>query len=98
MVIEYDTVKVSRVVKANLDRIKIELGLPSSSQTVTALIQCYKTKHDIIDEIKQDLAKESSEIILNQLYRKLFEIFQHTDKPPSEITLADLMDIIVKKN
>jgi hypothetical protein len=91
---EYETVKVSRIVKSDLDRIKAELGLPSSSQTVTALIQRHKLKHDIIAEIKQDLAKEASEIILNQMYRKIFEIFKRVDKPPSEVTLADLMDIL----
>jgi hypothetical protein len=60
LVVEYDTVKVSRVVKEDLDRIKIEMGLPSSSQTVTALIQRHKTKQEIISEIKKDLAEEST--------------------------------------
>ena len=91
---EYETVKVSRIVKSDLDRIKSELGLPSSSQTVTALIQRHKLKHDIIAEIKQDLVKEASEIISNQTYRKVFEIFKQVDKPPSQVTLAELMDIL----
>ncbi len=92
--VEYETIKLPRVVKDEFDKIKIEMGLPSSSQTVTALIQRYKLKHEIIAEIKQDLAREASEIISNQLYRKIFEIFKQADKPPSQITLADLMDII----
>ncbi len=91
---EYETVKVSGVVKADLDRIKIELGLPSSSQTVTALIQRHKTKREIIDEIKKDLAEEASKIITTQFYRKIFEIFKQIDKPASEITLIDLIDIL----
>jgi hypothetical protein len=95
---EYETVKVSRIVKSDLDRIKAELGLPSSSQTVTALIQRHKLKHDIIVEIKQDLAREASTIISNQIYRKIFKIFKQVDKPPSQVTLAGLMDILSKKN
>jgi hypothetical protein len=93
---EYETVKVSRIVKSDLDRIKAELGLPSSSQTVTALIQRHKLKHDIIAEIKEDVAKEASEIISNQIYRKIFEIFKQVDKPPSQVTLADLMNILAR--
>lgn len=94
--VEYETIKLPRVVKDEFDKIKIEMGLPSSSQTVTALIQRHKLKHDIIAEIKQDLAKEASEIISNQIYRKVFDIFKQIDKPPSEVTLADLMDILSK--
>ncbi len=91
---EYETVKVSRVVKADLDRIKIEMGLPSSSQTVTTLIQQYKTKREIIDEIKKDLVEEASKIIIMQFYHKIFEILGQINKPASEITLFDLVDIL----
>jgi hypothetical protein len=98
LAIEYDTVKVSRVVKADLDRIKIEMGLPSSSQTITALIQRHTTKQEIISEIKKDLAEESSKIITNQFYRKIFDMFKHKDKPASQITLMDLIDILKNTN
>ena len=74
------------------------MGLPSSSQTITALIQHHKTKREIISEIRKDLAEESSKIITTQFYRKICEIFNHIDKPASEVTLADLIDIIVKNN
>jgi hypothetical protein len=94
---EYDSVKISRIVKSDLDKIRIEMGLPSSSQTITALIRLHKTKQEIISEIKKDLAEESSKIITTQFYRKIFEIFSHVDKHPSQITLADLMDKIIKK-
>jgi hypothetical protein len=73
--VEYETIKLPRVVKDEFDKIKIEMGLPSSSQTVTALIQRHKLKHDIIAEIKKDLAEESSKIITTQFYRKIFDIF-----------------------
>lgn len=74
--VEYKTIKLPRIVKDEFDKIKTEAGLPSSSQTVTALIQLHKLKHDIIAEIKQDLAREAYEIISNQIYRKIFEIFK----------------------
>jgi hypothetical protein len=44
------------------------------------------------------LAEESTKIITTQFYRKIIDIFKHIDKPPSQITLADLMDMIVKKS
>lgn len=93
---EYETVKISRIVKSDLDRIKAELGLPSSSQTVTHLIQRHKLRHDIIAEIKNDLSREASEIILNQISRKIFEIMKKIDKPASQVTLADILDILAK--
>jgi hypothetical protein len=96
--VTYDSIKVAHPVRLELDKIKIEMGLTSCGQTVTALIQRHKTKQEIISEIKKDLAEESTKIITTQFYRKIIDIFKHIDKHPSQITLADLMDMIVKKS
>jgi hypothetical protein len=45
-VVIYDSVKIAHPVRLELDKIKIEMGLPSCGQTVTALIQQHKTTRD----------------------------------------------------
>ncbi len=98
MATEYDTIKLVRPTRLELDKLKKSMGLPSYSQTISALVEHQKVKEEIINEIKKDLAEESTKIIANLFYRFALDIMKDIKKPPAETTLLDLINIITKKN
>lgn len=92
----YDTIKVLRPTRLELDKIKKSHGLPSYNQVISMLVERKNSKDEVVNEISKDLAKISSEVFATLLLQFIFEMAKKVDKPLSEITINDLLEIVKK--
>jgi hypothetical protein len=92
----YDTIKVLHPTRLELDKIKKSHGLPSYNQVITMLVERKSSKDEVVNEISKDLAKISSEVFGTLLLQFIFEMAKKVNKPLSEITVNDLLEIAKK--
>lgn len=91
---EYDTIKILRPTRRQLDDLKRSMGFPSYSQVITTLVERQKTKEDVVEQLSKDLAEESSKVFIQLLYQFMFSIASQIPKPLAEITLAEIFKVI----
>ena len=96
MTAEYETIKVLRSTKDELDRFKRDNDLPSLSQAVTVLVERQKGRQQVMDEMSNKIAEEGSKIIAKLFYELAFDIAKNTNKPITSITLDDMVEAMKK--
>lgn len=94
MTAEYETIKVLRATKDQLDMFKRANDLPSLSQAVTVLVERQKGRQEVMDEMTKKIAEEGSKVIVKMFYELALEIASKTSKPFTAITLDDMVNVV----
>ncbi|MGI0081165.1 MAG: hypothetical protein ACRECH_16265 [Nitrososphaerales archaeon] len=86
----YETIKVLKGTKDDLDKYKRANNLPSYSQAITVLVERQKAKQEVMNEISKEIAEEASKVIARLFYEFAFDVAKKSNKPVSSITLDDI--------
>jgi predicted CopG family antitoxin len=96
--VQYDTIKIRRPTRQQLDELKTSMGYPSYSQIISALVERQKAKDETIEQLRKELGEEAGKIFARMFYELLFSLATETNKPIPQITLTDLFQVIQKKD
>ena len=91
--VRYVSIKVLRETKRILDTVKLRYGLASYTQTITLLAQQERFGKDFVETVAPEITKT----IMMELYKLFLDLISKTNKPPNQITLKDLIEL-VKEN
>jgi hypothetical protein len=94
MSVAYETIKVLKTTKNELDRYKRANNYPSYSQAITVLVERNKAKGEVMNEISKEIAEEASKVVARLFYEFVFDVAKKTNKPFSSITLDDITTAI----
>jgi predicted CopG family antitoxin len=95
--VEYDTIKIRKPARQQLDSMKRSMGYPSYSQIISALLERQSYKDEIINELKSELVEEASKILIDKLFNILMQLIFEINKPPQDITVKELFTALEKR-
>ncbi|MFY9869360.1 MAG: hypothetical protein WAK17_06545 [Candidatus Nitrosopolaris sp.] len=91
-IVQYDTIRVRRQTREQLDTLKKSMGYPSYSQLLSSLVETQKARDDMIDQLKKEVSQ-----VTYTFYDLLIQMAADIDKPMSEIRLNEVFQLMQKK-
>ncbi|MGB6591149.1 MAG: hypothetical protein WBE68_06550 [Candidatus Nitrosopolaris sp.] len=91
-IVQYDTIRVRRQTREQLDTLKKSMGYPSYSQLLSSLVETQKARDDMIDQLKKEVSQ-----VTYTFYDILIQMAADIDKPMSEIRLNEVFQLMQKK-